>query len=297
MRFTQDQRNFLSHFVDSFKATTPSTKGRSDWQHAVYDAWQENWPLSPDVKASMRVYFRYTPGTTEKSQKKELKKTKRAVSTGKSMCTRSATVSARKSSRKGRAVAKAGDHFASTQPESLPPAPNQSGARDSAEGDENAVPHNEARTGMITVHKKVPQPASSERARGRSVLVPKYVTKSSNCPAILTGIVMHPRAFESIQKDTLRLDLVLPGLHAHEVEVFLSNGHLCVVAENAIVGVDDQPVITARRVVRLEYRTRLAKGIQAEDIRAWMRNGVLTLTCPTEDKTPREIEILLPQRN
>ncbi|KAF7420764.1 hypothetical protein PC9H_011282 [Pleurotus ostreatus] len=216
----------------------------------------------------MRVYFRYTPGTTEKSQKKELKKTKRAVSTGKSMCTRSATVSARKSSRKGRAVAKAGDHFASTQPESLPPAPNQSGARDSAEGDENAVPHNEARTGMITVHKKVPQPASSERARGRSVLVPK--------------------AFESIQKDTLRLDLVLPGLHAHEVEVFLSNGHLCVVAENAIVGVDDQPVITARRVVRLEYRTRLAKGIQAEDIRAWMRNGVLTLT---ETKTQVKVSV------
>lgn len=278
MKLTQDKREFLSHFVDSFKATTPRTKGRTDWLHDMYDAWQENWPLSPDIKAAMRVYFRYTPGTTEKSQKKGLKKTKRALNTRKSTCTRSATVSARKSSRKGRAVAKTSDHFASTQPESLPPTPSHSHARVNAR-DENADPRDGGHTvlGMITVRKKVPQPASSERAPERSVLAPK--------------------AFESIQKDTLRLDLVLPGLHAHEVEVFLSEGLLCVVAENAIVGVGDGPVITERRAVRLEYQTKLAKGIQAEDICAWMRNGVLTLTCPTEDKTPREIEILLPQRN
>lgn len=137
----------------------------------------------------MRVYFRYTPGTTEKSQKKGLKKTKRALNTRKSTCTRSATVSARKTSRKGRADAKTSDHFASTPPESLPPTPSHSHARVNA-GDENADPRDGGHTvlGMITVRKKVPRPASSERAPERSVLAPKYVPKSANYVIILTGI-------------------------------------------------------------------------------------------------------------
>ncbi|KAF4586518.1 hypothetical protein EYR38_010797 [Pleurotus pulmonarius] len=227
----------------------------------------------------MRAYFRYAPETTVKSQKKGLKKTKKALSTGKSKPIRSAAVSARKSSRKGRVVTKAGDAFASSPPAKLPSSSSRSRPRvhASEEADENAVPRDESGTvlGTITVRKKVPQLAPPERERN----------------------VLAPEAFESIQKDTLRLELVLPGLHAHEVEVFLSKGILCVVAENAIVGVSNGPVITERRAVRLEYQRKLAKGIQAEDIRAWMRNGVLTLTCPTEDKTPREIEILLPQRN
>lgn len=123
----------------------------------------------------MRVYFRYTPGTTEKSQKKGLKKTKKTLKTG-----------THKSSLKGRVVANT-DHFPSTQPESLP---SQSRARANVEGDENAVPSDGGRRvlGMITVRKKVPQPASSEHARERSVLAPKYVPKSSNCVIILTAI-------------------------------------------------------------------------------------------------------------
>ncbi|KAF4568085.1 hypothetical protein EYR40_010518 [Pleurotus pulmonarius] len=227
----------------------------------------------------MRAYFRYAPETTGKSQKKGLKKTKGALSTAKSKPIHSAAVSARKSSRKGRVVTKASDVSISPPPAKLPSSSSRSRPRvyASEEVDEDDISRDEGgrALGMVTVRKKVPQPAPHQR--GRSILAPE--------------------AFESIQKDTLRVDLVLPGLHAHEVEVFLSKGLLCVVAENAIVGVSDGPVITDRRAVRLEYQRKLAKGIQAEDIRAWMRNGVLTLTCPTEDKTPREIEILLPQQN
>ncbi|KAL4255862.1 hypothetical protein AB1N83_012408 [Pleurotus pulmonarius] len=260
MPLTQEQREFLSQFVDSFKATTPSTKARTDWQHVVYSAWEEKWALNAGVKASMRAYFRYAPETTGKSQKKGLKKTKGALSTGKSKPIRSVAVSARKSSRKGRIVTKASDVSISPPPAKLPSSSSRSRPRvyASEEVDEDDISRDEGgrALGMVTVRKKVPQPAPHQR--GRSILAPE--------------------AFESIQKDTLRVDLVLPGLHAHEVEVFLSKGLLCVVAENAIVGVSDGPVITDRRAVRLEYQRKLAKGIQAEDIRAWMRNGVLTLT-------------------
>ncbi len=138
----------------------------------------------------MRAYFRYAPETTVKSQKKGLKKTKKALSTGKSKPIRSAAVSARKSSRKGRVVTKAGDAFASSPPAKLPSSSSRSRPRvhASEEADENAVPRDESGTvlGTITVRKKVPQLAPPERER--NVLAPEYVPKFSNCVIILTSI-------------------------------------------------------------------------------------------------------------
>ncbi|KAF4568067.1 hypothetical protein EYR36_010075 [Pleurotus pulmonarius] len=138
----------------------------------------------------MRAYFRYAPETTGKSQKKGLKKTKGALSTGKSKPIRSVAVSARKSSRKGRIVTKASDVSISPPPAKLPSSSSRSRPRvyASEEVDEDDISRDEGgrALGMVTVRKKVPQPAPHQR--GRSILAPEHVPKFSNRDITLTGI-------------------------------------------------------------------------------------------------------------
>ncbi|KAF4602653.1 hypothetical protein EYR40_005868 [Pleurotus pulmonarius] len=109
--------------------------------------------------------------------------------------------------------------------------------------------------------------------------------------------VHEPIVYESTSKDTVEFVVVLPGIHADGVAITLANGVLIIVVENAVVKINEGPVVTEHKTVRLEYKKMLAKGIQAEDIHAWMKNGLLTVTCPVKNTTPRPIKILTSLRS
>ncbi len=56
--------------------------------------------------------------------------------------------------------------------------------------------------------------------------------------------------------------VVLPGIHADGVAITLANGVLIIVVENTVVKINEGPVVTEHKTVRLEYKKMLAKGIQ-----------------------------------
>ncbi|KAF9500286.1 hypothetical protein BDN71DRAFT_1427529 [Pleurotus eryngii] len=103
--------------------------------------------------------------------------------------------------------------------------------------------------------------------------------------------IHEPIVYESASKDTIEFVVILPGIHADRVSVTFAEGFSIVAAEKAIVKMNDGPVITEHKTVRLEYKKILPKGIQAEGIRAWTKNGMLTVTCPAKDTTPQLIQI------
>ncbi|KAF4571126.1 hypothetical protein EYR36_008454 [Pleurotus pulmonarius] len=109
--------------------------------------------------------------------------------------------------------------------------------------------------------------------------------------------VYEPTVYESTSKDTIELTVILPGVHADGVAVTLAEGVLFIVVENAVIKINEGPVVTEHETATLEYKKMLPKGIQAEDIHAWMKNGVLTVTCPVEDTTPRPVKILTSSRS
>ncbi|KAF7432539.1 hypothetical protein PC9H_004480 [Pleurotus ostreatus] len=72
MRWTHEQRTFLSQYVDAYDATAPNS---NESQLApVYDTWKRQWTLNSDVKTSMKGYFRFARAKKENQKSHKVTK-------------------------------------------------------------------------------------------------------------------------------------------------------------------------------------------------------------------------------
>ncbi|KAF9498028.1 hypothetical protein BDN71DRAFT_1504444 [Pleurotus eryngii] len=315
MRWTREQRELLSKFADMLRTTPPRSNGRVEWRQSLYTAWEERWPLDSEAKKAMTEFFREAMGSASVQQNTKDIKGSRSKKSSKAKVTkngRSLTAGSSKTTGKTRDLSDGISSSVST--------PNHRRKRD-GDNAEEATP--ETRTvpqpssGINPEAQPDPQPSLREittstpvyNALMRSqVQVEMGSSHDNNAMMTMAPIkpyqqvgdrpgVHEPIVYESTSKDTVEFVVVLPGIHADGVAIILANGVLIIVVENAVVKINEGPIVTEHKTVRLEYKKMLAKGIQAEDIHAWMKNGLLTVTCPVKDTTPRPIKILTSLRS
>jgi HSP20 family protein len=88
------------------------------------------------------------------------------------------------------------------------------------------------------------------------------------------------------------VELEVPGVKREDVSIEVEDGKLAVTGEFKETDNGGQLRSRTRRTGRFEYRTRLPRGTDADQVSAALADGVLTLTVPKpEAATPRRIEI------
>jgi HSP20 family protein len=88
------------------------------------------------------------------------------------------------------------------------------------------------------------------------------------------------------------VELEVPGVKREDVTIEVEDGRLAVTGEFKETGNGGTLRSRTRRTGRFEYRTRLPRGVDAEQIGAELADGVLTVTiAKPESATPRRIEI------
>jgi HSP20 family protein len=87
------------------------------------------------------------------------------------------------------------------------------------------------------------------------------------------------------------VELEVPGVKAEDVTIEVEDGRLAVTGEFKETENGTLRSRT-RRTGRFEYRTRLPRGVDADQVGAQLADGVLTVTiAKPETATPRRIEI------
>ncbi|KDQ28558.1 hypothetical protein PLEOSDRAFT_1102605 [Pleurotus ostreatus PC15] len=312
MRWTREQRELLSKFADTLKTTPPRSNGRVEWRQSLYTAWEERWPLDSEVKKAMTEFFRDAMGSasvqqntkdikgshSKKSSKAKVTKNGRSLTAGSSKTTGttldlSDAISSSVSTPNYRCK-RNGDNAQEATPETRTVPQPSSGINPEAQPVPQPSPLGEITTSTPAPEAGlVPQMGSSHDSNAMT-------TTDSIKPYQQVGDrpgVHEPIVYESTSNTTVEFVVVLPGIHADGVAVTLANGALNIVVENAVVKINEGPVVTEHKTVRLEYKKMLAKGIQAEDIHVWMKNGLLTVTCPVKDTTPCPIKIFTSPRS
>ena len=91
------------------------------------------------------------------------------------------------------------------------------------------------------------------------------------------------------------VEVDLPGVHKDDLKVEIENGTLIIEAERRVKEVPDtRKAIRIERVARARYRRTFSLGdeIDGEQIKAEMRDGVLSVTLPKREKAlPKRIEV------
>ncbi|KDQ30073.1 hypothetical protein PLEOSDRAFT_154782 [Pleurotus ostreatus PC15] len=271
----------------------------------MYAAWEERWTLDSGVKKAMADFFREAVGSEQKKTPKATKGSscKGSKVTKGSSCKGSKVTKGSRSldTRSSKTSRKVHDH---SQPTSIASSSVSASKHTRIERDDDDSPKTQPVPPPPLIESNIDEP-TDHQANHDGDLASNQADddRSDNLAAITTSInpykangdrldVHEPIVYESTSKDTIKLVVVLPGVHADGVAITLAEGILSIVVENAVVNMNQGPVITEHKIVRLEYKKMLAKGIQAEDIHAWMKNGLLTVTCPMKDTTPRLIKIL-----
>jgi HSP20 family protein len=94
-------------------------------------------------------------------------------------------------------------------------------------------------------------------------------------------------------KENFVVALELPGVKATEVKVTLEDDVLTVAGERKYAGVAESELrLSERPYGKFERSVRLPSPVQADQVKAASRDGILTITLPkTEEAKPREIKI------
>jgi HSP20 family protein len=88
------------------------------------------------------------------------------------------------------------------------------------------------------------------------------------------------------------VELEVPGVKREDLSIEVAEGRLAVTGEFKETENGGQLRSRTRRTGRFEYRTRLPRGTDADQVSAALADGVLTLTVPKpEIAEPRRIEI------
>jgi HSP20 family protein len=94
-------------------------------------------------------------------------------------------------------------------------------------------------------------------------------------------------------RDKFIVAIELPGVKADEVKVTLEDDVLTVSGERKYAGAADTELRLSERFYgRFERSVRLAAPVQANQVTATSKDGILTISLPkTEEARPREIKI------
>ncbi len=96
-------------------------------------------------------------------------------------------------------------------------------------------------------------------------------------------------------EDSYEVDVELPGFRKEELSLELKDGYL-VIGASKEVSDEEKDESTGRYVRRERYSGSMSRSfyigedVRQEDIRAKYENGVLQLTVPKKDKTPKAEE-------
>jgi len=89
------------------------------------------------------------------------------------------------------------------------------------------------------------------------------------------------------------VELEVPGVKREDLGIEVEDGKLAVTGEFKETENGGRLRSRTRRTGRFEYRTRLPRGTDADQVSAALADGVLTVTVPKpEAVTPRRIEIV-----
>lgn len=101
-----------------------------------------------------------------------------------------------------------------------------------------------------------------------------------------------PATAVSETETTYVVELEVPGVKREDVSIEVEDGKLAVTGEFKESENGGQLRSRTRRTGRFEYRTRLPRGTDADQVSAALADGVLTVTIPKpEAATPRRVEI------
>ena len=100
---------------------------------------------------------------------------------------------------------------------------------------------------------------------------------------------------ENKETNTVTATFELPGLKKEDVQIDIQDGRLTISAETKISSEHDQDgyAVRERRFGKLSRTLRLPQGVNEEDIKASLENGVLAVSFPKSapETTPRKITI------
>jgi HSP20 family protein len=100
---------------------------------------------------------------------------------------------------------------------------------------------------------------------------------------------------EDAEKNLVTATFELPGLKKEDISIDVHNGRLTVSAESKLSTEHDENgyAVRERRFGKLSRTLQLPQGLNEEEIKASVENGVLTVTFPktTPDLTPKKIAI------
>ena len=107
----------------------------------------------------------------------------------------------------------------------------------------------------------------------------------------LTGRgVTWPSLEVSESEKEIRISAELPGLEEKDVEVLLGDGVLTLRGEKKSESEDKERQFSERYYGRFERRIALPSEVEADQVRASFRNGVLTVTLPKSAKAQEHVK-------
>lgn len=93
----------------------------------------------------------------------------------------------------------------------------------------------------------------------------------------------------------IEVEMEIPGLRPEDIELTVENNVLTIAGEKKVEnreGREDSYRLVERRYGRFERSFRVPGNVNAEDVSASYRNGVLHVTLPkTEESRPRRIQV------
>ncbi|KAJ7102935.1 HSP20-like chaperone [Mycena epipterygia] len=108
-----------------------------------------------------------------------------------------------------------------------------------------------------------------------------------------------PRPRKNLHEDstanTVTVTFELPGINKEDVQIDVHNGRLSVAAESKISETHegDGYAFRERRFGKIARTLQLPQGVKESDVKAWMNDGILTVTFPktSPEQAPRKIPI------
>lgn len=92
--------------------------------------------------------------------------------------------------------------------------------------------------------------------------------------------------------DAYIVEAELPGVKRDDIDVEIGNRELCISGEYKECAREGVLRRTTRRAGRFEYRSLLPADVKAEDVKANLTDGILTVTIPkAQAAKPQHIEI------
>ncbi|KAJ7510017.1 HSP20-like chaperone [Mycena galericulata] len=100
---------------------------------------------------------------------------------------------------------------------------------------------------------------------------------------------------ENAESNTVTATFELPGIKKEDVQIDVHNGRLSISAESKISESHEKDgyAIRERRYGKIARSLQLPQGVQENEVKASMENGILTVTFPktTPDQAPKKIAI------